>query len=110
MGDQVLITLAERLLNATRHGVTIARVGGDEFILIMVNMEASDDAASITRKILQSLSMPFKISGVLISLSTSVGISVFPQDGQNVNDLVKKADAAMCEAKEAGKNQYRFSQ
>ncbi|MFA6119749.1 MAG: PAS domain S-box protein [Sideroxydans sp.] len=109
VGDELLCAVAKRLNERLREGDTLGRLGGDEFILIASPMQEKQDAAIIARDFINALSEPFKLSnGVEVFIGGSIGISLFPDDGTNVADLTKNADAAMYLAKENGRNQFSF--
>jgi diguanylate cyclase (GGDEF)-like protein/PAS domain S-box-containing protein len=107
-GDQVLNEAGERMRSCTRSSDTVARMGGDEFIGICGRIAAPLDAAFVARKIIAVLSKPFFIKGKECTIGTSIGISLYPMDGDDVETLVNKADAAMYRVKEVGKGGYQF--
>ena len=107
-GDQLLKGVAERLKECLRETDHLFRLGGDEFTIILTNLSLDIDVARVARKIQQTLTRSFRYSGQEIFTSTSIGISVFPNDGWEVEGLVKSADMAMYAAKENGGNDYRF--
>jgi diguanylate cyclase (GGDEF)-like protein/PAS domain S-box-containing protein len=107
-GDQLLMGVAERLEGCLRETDHLFRLGGDEFTVILTNLSRDIDVARVARKVLDALSRPFQYGGQEIFTSTSIGISVFPNDGWEVEGLVKNADMAMYAAKENGGNGYRF--
>ncbi len=107
-GDMLLKQVSERLKLVLRDVDTVARMGGDEFTLIMPNVKNIDDASIPARRILEIMSDSFMISGHEMYLTTSIGISLFPQDGSDVESLVRAADTAMYHAKESGRNTFRF--
>ncbi|MEA3412022.1 MAG: EAL domain-containing protein, partial [Pseudomonadota bacterium] len=107
-GDKLLQTIAERLKDSVRAEDTVARLGGDEFIIVLAQIRRPGDAAVLAEKILKAVSTPARIGGQEIVTSTSIGISLFPDDGDNHADLLKTADAAMYYAKESGRQNYRF--
>ena len=107
-GDQLLKEVAVRLKNCLRETDHLFRLGGDEFTIILTNLNRDIDVARVARKILEIISRPFRFNSHEIFTSTSIGISVFPNDGWDVEVLVKNADIAMYEAKEKGGNNYRF--
>jgi diguanylate cyclase (GGDEF)-like protein len=108
MGDRVLIAVSNRLTEVTRASDTLARIGGDEFILLMQDTNKRTDAANIARKILDSLKEPISIDGHELHLSVSIGIAVYPQDGDDMKTLIKKSDAAMYYCKGHGRNRFKF--
>jgi diguanylate cyclase (GGDEF)-like protein/PAS domain S-box-containing protein len=107
-GDLVLAEAARRMKASTRSSDTVARMGGDEFIGICGRIAAPMDATVVAGKIIAALSGPFRIKGLELTIGVSVGISVYPLDGDDVETLLNKADAAMYRAKESGKGGYRF--
>ncbi|MGD8701454.1 MAG: EAL domain-containing protein [Desulfosarcina sp.] len=107
-GDQLLKGVAGRLKDCLRETDHLFRLGGDEFTIILTNLSQDIDVARVARKILKSITLPFHYSGHEIFTSTSIGISVFPNDGWEVEGLVKNADMAMYAAKDSGGSGYRF--
>ncbi len=107
-GDQLLIGVAERLKSCLRETDHLFRLGGDEFTVILTNLTRDIDVARVARKVIDAISSPFQFGGQEIFTSTSIGISVFPNDGWEVEGLVKNADMAMYAAKESGGSGYRF--
>jgi diguanylate cyclase (GGDEF)-like protein len=108
VGDELLRAAAGRLVNCVRKEDTVARAGGDEFIVVLSELARREDAALIGRKILQQLSQPFSVERHELEISCSIGISVFPDDGKTLLDLLNNADMAMYHAKKAGRNGYLF--
>ena len=108
VGDRLLGMVAGRLTESARDMDTVARVGGDEFIFILNNIDHADNAVLVANKILESLSRPFVVQGNACSIGCSIGISIFPDDTQDAETLVKMADDAMYMAKKSGKNTYQF--
>ena len=104
VGDLLLKDASERLSSCLRASDTLARMGGDEFTILLPHMSCSEDAVVVCRKILESLSEPFVLNGRDLSISASVGITMYPSDGSDVETLVKNADTAMYRSKEQGKN------
>jgi diguanylate cyclase (GGDEF)-like protein/PAS domain S-box-containing protein len=107
-GDSVLQTMAERLRAGTRSSDIVARIGGDEFTVLVQNLARPDDAALVARGLLDRLALPCKADEHELSLSASAGISVYPDDGTDAATLLRNADLAMYRAKQEGKNTYRF--
>ncbi len=107
-GDVLLQIVAERLRNCFRQSDTIARLSGDEFAFLLENVESRVQAASVAAKIQQVISEPFIIDGALINISASVGVSLYPGDGQDADLLLRRADEAMYVVKHGGKNGYQF--
>lgn len=108
MGDSLLKTVAERLTKCMREGDTIARMGGDEFMVIIPGLAHAQDAAIVAQRTLDSLSQPFLLNGNEIHITVSIGISLYPLDTNDMDSLVMHADIAMYKSKESGKNTYRF--
>ncbi|HQN64303.1 MAG TPA: EAL domain-containing protein [Methylophilus sp.] len=107
VGDVVLSVVAERLKAAIRGCDFVARIGGDEFVVIFEEIITEDDITPIVQRIVNSIKQPFTAGGHQIDISCSVGIAIYPHDG-DTNGLMVRADAAMYKAKEAGKNQFKF--
>jgi diguanylate cyclase (GGDEF)-like protein len=108
IGDELLKTVAKRLIKTMRAEDTVARFGGDEFVMIVSSLRGTDGAVSVAHKVLRAFEQPFKIQGKTINLSTSIGISIYPQDGKNAKELLRNADLAMYYAKKRGGEQFRF--
>lgn len=108
IGDQVLVQVARRLVKATRQSDIVARTGGDEFVILLPDVESSGDAAHVAKMILKSLSEPLLINGEELHTSASIGICLYPDDAINGDDLLKKADVAMYHAKAEGRGNYQF--
>ncbi len=107
-GDAVLVAVAERLQGCVREADTVSRLGGDEFLMILTDLRASDSVATAAGKILQVLSEPLTIDGREVEGSVSLGIAVYPDDGSDFDTLLGKADTALYQAKASGRNAYRF--
>jgi diguanylate cyclase (GGDEF)-like protein len=107
-GDKVLQTVSERLLQCVRSEDTVARIGGDEFVVVLAHIESADHTRVVAQKILDALALELCVEGAEIALSGSVGIAVYPFDGESAERLIRNADAAMYRAKEGGKNHFRF--
>jgi len=107
-GDLLLKTLSGRLQDNVRDMDTVARLGGDEFVVLLEGIQDSDDITAVAQKLLTNIAMPINVVGHEISTSVSIGISVFPEDGNDTDTLLKNADIAMYKAKEAGKNNFKF--
>lgn len=107
-GDLLLQIIAARLKSDVRDMDTVARLGGDEFVIILEGIQVDDDVALIANKILKGVSAPANIMGHEISTSVSMGISVYPSDGETTDTLLQHAEMAMYKAKAAGKNCFRF--
>lgn len=107
IGDLLLQVVVERLTGCLRSGDLIARWGGDEFTLLLPKISCADDASMIAQRILKSLNPGFNIEGHHIHITGSIGIAVYPQDGQDAETLIKNADAALYRAKEGGRNDFQ---
>ena len=107
-GDELLQNVSSRLRNCLRENDTVARIGGDEFIIILAGFRHERFVPHIASKILEALSRPFKLGKNEVYSSTSIGIAIYPQDGADVDTLLKHADMAMYAAKERGRNTYQF--
>lgn len=107
-GDLMLKTIATRLTETVRDTDTVARLGGDEFVVVLEGMQAQDDVLLVANKLLVTLAQPMHISGHNISATVSIGVSTFPKDGEQTDELLKHADIAMYQAKEEGKNNCQF--
>ncbi|HVK54876.1 MAG TPA: EAL domain-containing protein, partial [Burkholderiales bacterium] len=108
VGDQLLQMAAIRLQNCLRKEDSIARLGGDEFVLTIAALSDSSDAALVAQKALDALNMPFFIGRRELHVSASIGISLYPADGTNVETLMRAADTAMYHAKRQGRGNYQF--
>ena len=108
VGDGLLKAVAERLNENARSMDTVARVGGDEFVFILNDVVNADNAATVANKVVESLASPFVIQNNICSIGGSIGISIFPDDTDKMETLVKLADDAMYLAKNKGKNNYQF--
>ena len=107
VGDAVLLSVAQRLNAAVRVCDSVARIGGDEFVALIEEIKSDEDIIPIVERIVKSIKEPFLINGQQIDISCSVGIAVYPRDG-DIEKLMICADAAMYKAKENGKNQFKF--
>jgi diguanylate cyclase (GGDEF)-like protein len=107
-GDQLLQEVAVRLRTCVRDSDTVARLGGDEFVLLLPALGDAKYAATVSQKILAVIAAPFTLIGHEFRITTSIGISTFPQDGLDEQTLTKNADIAMYQAKEEGKNNFQF--
>lgn len=107
-GDLVLKEVANRFKECTRAQDTVARVGGDEFLIMISDVEDAAAAAIAAERVMDAMSAEFSIQGHTLAITCSIGISIFPEHGANGEDLIKNADAAMFSAKEAGRNLVRF--
>ena len=107
-GDALLAEVAERLRQQGRDEDTVARWGGDEFAVLLENQDSRDGVAATARKLLTALARPFETLGQEVYVTGSIGVSLYPQDGEDVGGLLKRADAAMYRAKDEGRNAVHF--
>ena len=107
-GDKLLKALAVRISDRLRSEDTVARIGGDEFVVLIENVERESDVADIAEALIHEVTMPVSLDSHELSVGGSVGISLYPENGEDATDLIKNADAAMYLAKESGRNSYQF--
>ena len=107
-GDELLRATAERLTCCVREEDTVARLGGDEFLFLLPGVDEVKNAARVAQKILDLFAAPFQITGHELHVTTSIGISLFPLDGNDAETLVRNADTALYRAKEEGRNRYQL--
>jgi diguanylate cyclase (GGDEF)-like protein len=107
-GDQLLQEVANRLKASLRNSDTVARMGGDEFVVLLPEQDEEKYVATVARKILSAVAQPFILMGNEFHVTASIGISIYPQDGLDEQTLTKNADIAMYQAKEEGKNNFQF--
>jgi len=107
-GDELLRTVGDRLSKVVRNSDTVCRQGGDEFLILLGDVRDNSDVAEIGVKLLEQLDAPFLLDGLEVSTSGSMGIAMYPDDGADFDELLKKADIAMYAAKDAGRNAIRF--
>lgn len=108
VGDDFLKIVSQRLLSCVRKEDTVARIGGDEFIIMMEHFSTSGDVAGIARKMLDAFKLPIEIDANTLDVTLSIGISMYPADGRDADTLIKHADIAMYRSKSTGKNTYNF--
>ncbi|MGE0602847.1 MAG: putative bifunctional diguanylate cyclase/phosphodiesterase, partial [Xanthobacteraceae bacterium] len=106
-GDQLLKAVSQRLCNTVRETDIVARLGGDEFAILQTEIGRTDDAVTLAKKIIEALEQPFELEGQEINTTASIGITVHPTDGVDVDALIKNADLAMYQAKAEGRNAWR---
>ncbi|HET7776633.1 MAG TPA: EAL domain-containing protein [Azospira sp.] len=107
-GDRLLMDVAERLRHALRGGDTASRLGGDEFVLLLNDLSALTELEQILERLLLSLAAPFALQGQVVTLSGSIGVTIYPTDDADADTLVRHADQAMYAAKQAGRNRYQI--
>lgn len=107
-GDILLVEMAKRLTSSTREVDFIARIGGDEFIIIVTDVKATKDVTTVAKKISKTLSQPFPLQDKTFQPSASIGIACYPMAGEDINELMKAADIALYRAKKKGKNTFEF--
>jgi diguanylate cyclase (GGDEF)-like protein/PAS domain S-box-containing protein len=108
VGDKLLESVASRLVAQVRHSDTVSRLGGDEFVVLVLEDAHAEHSTITAEKILHALAAPHFLAGTELHITTSIGISTFPADGDDADTLLKNADAAMYHAKKKGKNNYQF--
>jgi diguanylate cyclase (GGDEF)-like protein len=107
-GDRLLQAVSRRLKRSVREVDTVARLGGDEFAVILEQLSRPRDAATTAKKLLHALARPYQLEGHRAKLTASIGITIYPIDGGDVETLLKRADGAMYRAKTERRNDYRF--
>jgi diguanylate cyclase (GGDEF)-like protein len=105
-GDEILKMVSQRLLSSSRKEDTVARLGGDEFMVVLGEVHSLADAMGPAAKLVEVLNEPFFINDLTLRLSTSIGISMYPDDAETVDALISIADYALYEAKRSGKNRF----
>ena len=108
VGDQLLLQMSQRLGRTVRDGDTVARFGGDEFAILLDDIDSDSHISSLAQKLLDTLATPFKINKQELYVTASIGISIFPNDGEDSETILRNADVAMYRAKDLGKNNYQF--
>jgi diguanylate cyclase (GGDEF)-like protein/PAS domain S-box-containing protein len=108
IGDRVLCAVSKRLTASVRRSDTVARVGGDEFTILLPDLASREDAVMLATKVVAAISRPFIIDGHRVDIGASVGIAFYPFDGENPDELMRKADQAMYVAKNQGGGSYRL--
>lgn len=108
VGDQLLIIVSQRMKEALREGDTLARLGGDEFIVVLANLVKNEDCQPVIERLLLAASKPVMLDEMILNVSASIGITLYPQDSVDADQLMRHADQAMYIAKGAGKNRYHL--
>lgn len=108
IGDEILVKVSSRINTCLRGNELFARLGGDEFSITLSNLQSPQDANVVALRILKSLEMPFQVGDITVTSTASIGISLYPGDGESATDLFKHADIAMYRAKKLGRNQHSF--
>ena len=108
IGDKLLQSVAKRLVDCIRGSDTVSRQGGDEFVVLLSEVAHPEDAAITARRVLQAVAEPHSVDQHDLHITTSIGVSVYPEDGMNAETLIKNADTAMYQAKENGRQSYQF--
>jgi diguanylate cyclase (GGDEF)-like protein/PAS domain S-box-containing protein len=107
-GDYLLIETAKRIKNALREDDTVARLGGDEFVFLLLNLHSREECEMTLARLLEGISLPFKIQDDLISISASIGVTIYPNDNADADTLLRHADQAMYESKKTHKNSFKI--
>ncbi len=108
VGDKLLQSVAERLVDCVRGADTVSRQGGDEFVILLSDLSQPEDAAIMAGRVLRAIAEPHSIDQHDLHVTTSIGVSVYPDDGENAESLIKNADTAMYQAKEQGRQSFQF--
>ena len=108
MGDRLLQRVGDRLTSVVRQGDTVARLGGDEFVVVLSDLNEVEDAVRVGEKIVAAIRLPFRVGDEELFVTTSLGVSVYPNDGESGETLIKNADTAMYRAKEQGRDNYQL--
>ena len=108
VGDELLIIVSQRMNEALREGDTLSRIGGDEFVAILVDLDKEEDCKPVLERLLLAASSTVVISGIELRVSASIGVTISPQDSADVDELMRHADQAMYIAKQSGKNRYHL--
>lgn len=107
-GDELLITVSQRMKEALREGDTLARIGGDEFVAVLVDLEQIADCEPVLSRLLETASAPVLVDDIKLHVSASIGVTFYPQDNVDADHLIRHADQAMYVAKQSGKNRYHL--
>ncbi|MEO7106298.1 MAG: EAL domain-containing protein [Rhodoferax sp.] len=108
LGDELLVALAQRMKAALRDGDTLARIGGDEFVAVLGDLDRMQDAEPVLERLLKAAATPIALAALTLQVSASIGVTIYPQDDSEVDQLLRHADQAMYVAKQAGKNRFHL--
>jgi diguanylate cyclase (GGDEF)-like protein/PAS domain S-box-containing protein len=108
VGDKLLVKVSYRMKEALREGDTISRFGGDEFVVVLADLDKGEDCEPVLQRLLQATSTTVVVDDAILNVSASIGVTIFPQDASDVDELMRHADQAMYQAKQAGKNRYHM--
>jgi diguanylate cyclase (GGDEF)-like protein/PAS domain S-box-containing protein len=108
VGDELLVAVSKSMKQALREGDTLARIGGDEFIAVMVDLQSIEDSVPVLKRLLKAAAEPVTIGGAIVHVSVSIGVTLYPQNGVDADLLMRHADQAMLVAKHEGKNRYHL--
>jgi len=108
VGDELLIAVSQRMKEVLREGDTLARVGGDEFVAVLVHLDQENNYLQILERLLQAASNPVTVADAVLHVSASIGVTLFPQEDADADTLLRQADQAMYQAKQSGKNRYQL--
>jgi diguanylate cyclase (GGDEF)-like protein len=108
IGDKLLVAVAQRLRDSVREGDTVARMGGDEFAIVQPSGSQPSAATALAERLLETIGRPIDVGGERLSIGVSIGIALYPQDGEGADSLLRNADAALYRAKQAGRNTFRL--
>jgi diguanylate cyclase (GGDEF)-like protein/PAS domain S-box-containing protein len=108
VGDALLVSVSQRMKAALREGDTLARIGGDEFIAVMIDLEKIEDSEPVLERLLKAAAKPVTVGEAVLQVSASIGVTLYPQDDVDADQLTRQADQAMYVAKQAGKNRYHL--
>ena len=107
-GDELLVIVAQKLKDLVRGSDTVARIGGDEFKIILTDIKSPDEASIVAQKVIDTLRQPVQLKGKMVTIGASIGIAIYPDDGEEIDQLIKYADMALYKAKESGRNCYLY--
>jgi diguanylate cyclase (GGDEF)-like protein len=108
VGDELLMVVSQRMKAVLREGDTLARIGGDEFVAVLVDLKQLQDSEPVLNRLLRAAADPIKVGDAVLNVSASIGVTVYPQDDADADLLMRHADQAMYQAKQTGKNRYHF--